>query len=256
LESDSKGNVVRSEYSSQDESKSISSAPITVTSQSSTPNSDPLHLPEVQDTLSSHLQSAQSKWASPTFLNSLAQHSTLSKGWNDPRYLVALESMKTHPKETMEKLKADEPEILHWLIEFLGVMGDHFVMLGEDNADKCNEEYNTVLLKKIAKEEEAPPKVREMGPMEEKAIRIRKAQPTPTNFQQQHEKSCLDDNEVTKILSNDGLRSILLDPKIQHVMEECASDSVRAGKLQYYLRHDDIGPKLRELMKAGLLQLA
>ena len=85
-----------------------------------------------------------------------------------------------------------------------------------------------------------------MGPLEEKATRIRKAQPTTyTNLQQQHEKNSMDD-EVTKIL---------LDPKIQQVMEECASDSVGAGKLQYYLRHDDFGPRLRELMKAGLLKL-
>jgi len=66
------------------------------------------------------------------------------------------------------------------------------------------------------------------------------------NFQQQHEMNSIDD-EVTKIL---------LDPKIQQVMEECASDSVGAGKLQYYLRHGVFGPKLRELMKAGLLKLA
>jgi hypothetical protein len=39
-------------------------------------------------------------------------------------------------------------------------------------------------------------------------------------------------------------------------MEECASDSVGAGKLQYYLRHDDFEPKIRELMKAGLFKLA
>jgi hypothetical protein len=183
----------------------------------------------------------------------------LSKGWNDPRYLAALESMKTHPKETLEKLKSDEPEILHWLMEFLGVMGDHFVMLGEDKtAEGGKGEDKNVQLKKISKEEE--PKVREMGPLEEKAMRIRMAQPTPKNakpsdFHQQHEKNSIDD-EVTNILSNDALRSILLDPKIQQVMVECASDNVGAGKLQYYLRHDDFGPRLRELMKAGLLKLA
>jgi len=38
-------------------------------------------------------------------------------------------------------------------------------------------------------------------------------------------------------------------------MEECASDGGGAAKLRYYMMHDD-GPKLRVLMKAGLLKLA
>lgn len=184
---------------------------------------------------------------SPSFLNSLSLHPTLSKGWNDPRYLAALEHMKTHPKDTMEKLKNDEPEIFHWLMEFLSVIGDHFSSLGEEE----DKENNNALQKKDMTA--AEPKVREMGPLEEKAMRVLKAQPT---HQQHDEGTTADDEEVTKILSNDSLRSILLDLKIQQVMEECARDGEGAGKLQYYMRHDDFGPKLRVLMKAGLLKLA
>ena len=263
MELDSNGSIATPNYSSSQDEESMPSVPIRSHStsknsaSSSTPNSNPLHLPEVQDALSSHLQSAQSKWASPTFLNSLSQHPTLSKGWNDPRCLAALESMKTHPKETMEKLEADEPEILNWLMEFLAVMGDHFVMLGEENTEEGTED-NNVQLKTMMKVKDEP-KLREMGPLEEKARGLQKAaQPTngKSHFQQQQEMNSMND-EVTKILSNDALRSILLDPKMQQVMEECArSDSVGAGKLKYYMRHDEFGPKLRELMKAGLLKLA
>ncbi len=217
---------------------------------SSTPSASPLYLPEVQDALSSHLKSDQSKWASPTFLRTLTQHPTLSKGWNDPRYMAALESMKTHPKDTIEKLKADEPEILHWLMEFVGVMGDHFVMLGENDGNSTKEgEKNDNAL------EENPKLLREMGPLEEKAMRRSERTKMATDQKQHRAVKSLDD-EVTKILSNDSLRSILLDPDMQHVMEECASASVGANKLQYYMSHDNFGPKLRMLMQAGLLKIA
>ena len=215
----------------------------------STSNSSPLYLPEVQDALSSHLQSDQTKWASPTFINSLSQHPTLSKGWNDPRYMAALESMKTHPKETMEKLKADEPEILNWLMEFLRVMGDHFVMLGEnENVTKEGKEKD-----KHPKEESKL--LREVGPLEEKAMRRSQKVRSTLDTQQQEQSDCVDD-EVNKILSDEVLRSILLDQEMQRVMEECASVSVGAGKLEYYMRHDTFGPKLRVLMNAGLLKWA
>jgi len=42
--------------------------------------------------------------------------------------------MQTNPKETLERLKQTSPEIVDWLMEFCGVMGEHFVKLGEDSS--------------------------------------------------------------------------------------------------------------------------
>lgn len=167
--------------------------------------------------------------------------------------------MKTHPQETMEKLKNDEPEILHWLMEFLGVMGDHFVTLGaeEENTEVNSGKENNTLRKTMTKTNAEPKMIREIGPLEEKAMRAHKAR---SNFDSQmlhQEKTTAEDDEVAKILSNEALRSTLLDPKMQQVMEELAHESgVGAGKLQYYLNHDTFGPKLRMLMEAGLLKMA
>lgn len=171
--------------------------------------------------------------------------------------------MKTHPQETMEKLKNDEPEILHWLMEFLGVMGDHFVTLGaeEENTEEnegSGRENNTQ--RKMTTKTKAESKmIREIGPLEEKAMRAHKARST-FDSQMLHEEKTTDDDdddEVAKILSNEALRSALLDPKMQQVMEELAHESgVGAGMLQYYMNHDGFGPKLRLLMEAGLLKMA
>ena len=170
--------------------------------------------------------------------------------------------MKTHPQETMEKLKNDEPEILHWLMEFLGVMGDHFVTLGageentEENEDSGKE--NNTKRKMMTKTKAESKMIREIGPLEEKAMKARKEARSTFGSQMLHEeKTTDDDDEVAKILSNEALRSALLDPKMQQVMEELAHESgVGAGKLQYYMKHDDFGPKLRMLMEAGLLKMA
>ena len=117
-------------------------------------------------------------------------------------------------------------------MEFLSVMGDHFVMLGED--ERRTEEGK----KKDKVLEEELKLSREMGPLEEKAMR-RSQKAQPTSDQKQQEKSnSMDDEEVTKILSNDALRSILLDPKMQQVMEECGSDGGGAEKLRYYMLHE------------------
>lgn len=171
--------------------------------------------------------------------------------------------MKTHPQETMEKLKNDEPEILHWLMEFLGVMGDHFVTLGaeeentEENEGSGKENNNNTQRKMTTKTNAESKMIREMGPLEEKAMRAHKARSTFDSQMLHEEKTTDDDDEVAKILSNEALRSTLLDPKMQQVMEELAHESgVGASKLQYYMKHDDFGPKLRMLMKAGLLKMA
>ena len=167
--------------------------------------------------------------------------------------------MKTHPQETMEKLKNDEPEILHWLMEFLGVMGDHFVTLGaeEENTEENggSDKENSTQRKMTTKTNAESKMIREMGPLEEKAMRAHKARSTFDSQMLHKEKTTDDDDEVAKILSNEALRSALLDPKMQRVMEELAHES-GAGKLQYYLNHDGFGPKLRMLMKAGLLKMA
>ena len=60
------------------------------------------------------------------------------------------------------------------------------------------------------------------------------------------------DDQVSTILANEKLRSILMDPIIQNVMDECST----GNKLRYYLAHDEFGPKLRLLLEAGLIQMA
>ena len=69
---------------------------------------NPLQLPDVQSAMLDHLQSNSSQWATPALLDSIARnHPKLARGMNDPRYMAALQSMQTHPKETLEMLQRE-----------------------------------------------------------------------------------------------------------------------------------------------------
>ena len=56
-----------------------------------------------------------------------------------------------------------------------------------------------------------------MGPLEKKALDKHKKMQKENVFEI--------DSEVSSILANDELRSILLDPQMQQIMEECSTGS-------------------------------
>jgi len=275
-ELDNDGNMIPSSSDKTQPSPSVAT--------NNTENNNPLQLPEVQSAMLSHLQSNSSQWATPDLLDSLPKnHPKLAQGMNNPRYMKALQDMQTNPKETLERLKKSDPKIVEWLMEFCGVMGEHFCKLGEgqENGKKKGGGSQAPTDSATADDE----KVREMGPLEKKALRKHKkmqqttkqkdAAPKRTQKERQsydsstftdrpnnqqprqgeHYPSSNDgmDDQVASILANEELRSILLDPKMQQIMEECGGGG---SKFRYYMSHKEHGPKLRKLMEAGLIRLA
>ncbi|KAL7486593.1 hypothetical protein ACHAW6_012219 [Cyclotella cf. meneghiniana] len=209
-------------------------------------SSSPLILPEAQNAIASHLQN-YAEWATSDLIDSITKkHPKLVRGFGNPKFTAALQCMRENPKDTLNKLKRDEPEVFELIQEFCGVMGEHFVKLGEKQ-DKVHQ--HTI--------KNAIQSFREVGPLEEKALRklkaesLRKKHQLYTN-QSNHDDGKAIDDHVSSILANDDLRSILLDPQMQCIMEEC---STVGGKLHYYMRHEEYGPKLRRMMEAGLLKL-
>lgn len=225
-------------------------------------NSNLLHLPEVQSAMN---LSPSAQWATPDLLDTITHsHPNLARGLNDPRYTAALHDMQTKPKETLEVLQKTNPEIVNWLMEFCGVLGEHFSEMGEEmdskqanNGDDTNDGNKT---------KDLGSKVREMGLLETRALEKhrqmqarkddestqRRASGTDDGFESSPPISKEMDEHVSNILANEELRSILLDPIIQNIMDECST----GNKLRYYLAHDEVGPKLRLLLKAGLIQVA
>ena len=206
-----------------------------------TDKGNPLHLSEVQSAILSHMQTNSEQWATPELLDSITQnHPKLAQGLQNPQFLTALQSMQSNPKETLERLKQTSPEIVDMLMEFCGVLGEHFTKLGENsNKDKTTSKGSGL-----------PPlpsqKIREIGPLEKKALEKHQKE------SKQRQQSLNEDEEVAAILGDEELHSILLDPKMQEVMSECS----KGNKLNYYMSHPEIGPKLQRLVQAKLMQVA
>ena len=226
-------------------------------------NDNPLHLPEVQSAMN---LPPSAQWATPDLLDSITHsHPNLARGLNDPRYTAALHDMQTKPKETLEVLQKTNPEIVAWLMEFCGLLGEHFSQMGEelDGGTKTKDGDDTNDGKRT---KDNGSKVREMGLLETRALeKHRQMQSVKDDEPTQRRASGTDDgvassspiskemdDQVSTILANEELRSILMDPIIQNVMDECST----GNKLRYYLAHDEFGPKLRLLLEAGLIQMA
>ncbi|KAL3826243.1 hypothetical protein ACHAXA_006271 [Cyclostephanos tholiformis] len=208
-----------------------------------------LHLPEVQSSIISHLQSNSAQWATSDLVDTIIKsHPKLARGMYDPRYTAALQNMQTNPKETMELLKETSPDIVEWLMEFCSVIGDHFLQMGEVRDGKeCRVNEG---------ERWEGAKVREMGPLEKKALERHQQMQAKDNESNRDFRNASPsnemDNQVASILASEELRSILMDPVIQEIMEECST----GNKLRHYMTHEEFGPKLRMLMEAGLIRLA
>jgi hypothetical protein len=227
-------------------------------------NNNPLHLPEVQSAMK---LPPSSQWATPDLLDTITHsHPNLVHGLNDPRYTAALHDMQTKPKETLEVLQKTNPEIVNWLMEFCGVLGQHFSQLGEEmdgkqakgDGDGTNDGKKTKDL--------LGSKVREMGLLERRALEKHRQMQAVKDDEPTHRRASGQDDgvasssptskemddQVSTILANEELRSILMDPVIQNIMDECST----GNKFRYYLAHDEFGPKLRLLLEAGLIQMA
>mmetsp|Transcript_42273 Transcript_42273/g.76272 ORF Transcript_42273/g.76272 Transcript_42273/m.76272 type:complete len:466 (+) Transcript_42273:108-1505(+) len=258
--------------------------PSSSTNNKQPPKSNPLHLPEVQSAMLSQLQSNSSQWATSDLLDSIPkQHPKLAQGMHNPRYMKALQDMQSNPKGTLDRLKKSDPEIVEWLMEFCGVMGEHFCKMGEGQqgreGDKKKEQkgVTTTASSSTAATTANDRKVREMGPLEKKALsrhkkmqtskedaastkqsKERQSDSSTSTQQPSNQKKDKDinsnngmDDQVSSILADDELRSILMDPKMQQIMEECTG----GNKLRYYMSHEEYGPKLRKLIEAGLIRL-
>jgi len=244
---------------------------------------NPLHLPEVEKVMSSLSANLSGNRA---LLESIAQSITknpklasLLSDPNNPKYrqnMQLLQRMQSQPKETLQQLKREgkDKEFIEFIREFCGVLGDEFLKLGGDqnvedtqtNASSRNAKNNANDIDTFQKEKT---KIRELGPLEKGALERHRARdkslertnssslcprdnPLQKNKNQPNHEE-IQDEQVSAILSDDELRSILMDHKMQCLMQEC-SEGKRG--LMYYLSHEEYGPKLRKLIDAGLLRLA
>ena len=171
-----------------------------------------LRIPEVQAAMKNTLNN-QKEWMTPDLLRRFASNPKLALGLQNPRFVKAMEELQKDPEAAMAKYK-DDAALQDFLQEFMGLMGDHMVNLGENK-----------------KEQEAKKQKQQQEAMQKE---LEKADP-----------------EVAKVLRNQEVASILADPNMQKIMQECT----KPGVLRKYMNDPAIAKKFRLLQKHGLIQM-
>ena len=178
-----------------------------------------LRIPEVQAAMKNTLNNKK-EWMTPHLLRRFATNPKLALVLQNPRFVKAMEELQKEPDAAMAKYKDDEA-LQDFLQEFMGLMGDHMVNLGEAKKEK------------EAKKQKSE---QERQKQQEEAMRreLEKADP-----------------EVAKVLQNQEVAQILADPNMQKIMQECT----QPGVLRKYMSDPVIAKKFRILQKHGLIQM-
>lgn len=89
---------------------------------------------DVQEQLRSQLPAMEKKlmdgsWMTQDFMELVAKDSRLTAGMANPRWMEALQRMRTEPEAVMNEYK-DDKGFQDWIMAFMGIMGDQFTRLG------------------------------------------------------------------------------------------------------------------------------
>lgn len=97
------------------------------------------------------------EWMTPTLVDQFKSNPILSKGFQDPKCLAAIQLMQKDPKEALKRFQGD-PVVGQFLQEFGKVMSGHFEALGQ--AQNPNPEPVS----------SSPAPIQEIGPLHAKAL--------------------------------------------------------------------------------------
>jgi hypothetical protein len=190
------------------------------------------------------LNENRQQWETPELMQKITENPLLVAGMSNPIYTAALQEFQENPKNAMQKYSKNEhsKDILLFLTEFCGVLGQHFTSLGEEQKRQQQQQQKS------------------LGPLAEKALRRHVANNrsliSEVSDVTSDEKVAKpqQDEEVSRILSNPELTQLLMDPEMQRVIQECTTSNGRE-KFRYYMQHPNFALKLQKLIKAGLLKI-
>lgn len=150
----------------------------------------------------------------------LSKNPRLLQALQNPRFTQAIDEMKTNPTAALAKYQNDQ-DVRTMLMDFMGFLGDHFETMGGKG--------------------KAPdrPGVRSESDVRRRAIETMQRSPE-------------EEDQVQRILSDPELQQILSDSKMKDILEKCQH---HPGALRTYATDPEIGPKLRKLINAGLVQI-
>ena len=230
-------------------------------------------------------------WVTPDLMQAFASSPILARGLASPKCTAALQALqggglgpnasaeeRRRKAAEMESFKKDA-EVDEFIREFGRVMGTHFERLGKEQ-DEANARVD------VTEGKAAQPRVQEldehgqpvgeartaitepeMGPLHKRAVEraaeaerqkrsgIREVSRDELKQQKQHhhqQQEPVDDNKVKEIVNDPELSAILMDAKMQKILQEC-NDPM---KFQEHMRNPETARKIKKLFDAGLVGTA
>lgn len=177
-------------------------------------------------------------WMTDDLTTKLKENPILSKGLAHPKCQAAIELMQKDPEKAKQMFGKD-PEVDLFMREFGKVMSEHFMGLGADqsNASNNNQNQNTAKV--------AP--VQEVGPLQAEAIKKAKERGQSTNMVPMD----AEQEKVNAIINDPELSSILMDPKMQRVLQECNNPV----KFNQHMKDPETARKINKLFASGLVKV-
>jgi len=216
----------------------------TLTKNNTKPSSSPLVLDDVQAAMmgegASGLLREEKKWNNDGLMERIKNSPRMQAGLSNPRYLQAIEDMKKDPAAAQAKYKGQK-DIEDFITEFAGIMGEHFSEVGAKEEQEKKEAENT------AGNLSGP----SIGPLAEDAIKREAARREKGPEVGWDEKNGASQEKVDAVVGNAELSSILMDPEMQKVLQDCG----RPGAMHAYMRDKKWGPKIEMLIKHGLIKV-
>ncbi|GMH73967.1 hypothetical protein TrST_g6642 [Triparma strigata] len=203
------------------------------------PEKSSLVFDEVQQSMQQNILNpdAKKEWATDSLFEKISKNPRLQIGLQNPRFMQAIEDMKTNPEMAQKKYKGQK-DIEDFITEFAGVMGSHFNEVGEKKEKEEKPQQQT-----------QQPMGPSVGPLAEQALK--REEERRKKGEVGWDESEANQNKVDEIVANEELSSILMDPEMQRVLQECGIP----GRMNKYMQDPKWGPKIRKLIDNGLLKV-
>ena len=206
------------------------------------------------------LELEKGTWITPELLKQFQANPVISQGLQNARCKHALEMMQKNPKEAQAKYSNDK-EVDTFLREFGKLMGSHFDGLAakqelgqKQDSQSAAKVGNTsvginavkTVTKNVVEKKTDTLPIGAGGVLLEQA-KARQAKTAPRSAAEQ----AAEDERVQKVINNPELTALLMDPKMQMVLQECG-DPV---KFQRIMRDPVMAANIKKLFDAGLVSM-
>lgn len=177
------------------------------------------------------------EWANDDLMSKLQKDPVLLRGLQNPKCQAAMQLMQSDPKEAKKRFEKD-PEVSAFMQAFAALMADHFTRLGQQQDGQQQQKTGAVPTGNV-----------EVGPLHAQAVQRQKQQGNSGAIAEVNKE---EDERVKEIVQDKELRDMLIDPKLQQILQEC-NDPIR---FQAHMRDPVTAYKIRKLYDAGLVGTA